>query len=466
MSWLERFVPPTGWTRRVDIRLGLTLAGIYAPLVAVVLFALYAFAASELLELAEREVNERLSQLQTALQETDPSHRAIELDLLREQLARDAGGFVVRNAAGEIVASGGTSVPEEQGTLQPAALLRAIRTTRDDSLKAQIHVSPEATLEIHLGSDGFVQERDEIQRGFWITLFLGIALVAAASVPATRRALAPLRRATHTAEAMDVSRLNSRLPSRGTNDDVDRHSAAVNWLLDRIESGFARIQSFSQDVAHELRTPVNRILNITEIALLEPTGSNHERGELQSIRDSAEQMARIVDNLLLLARGDEGRLAAKNEPVEIAKLCDTLREMYEPACEELGIDLEVAVEHARVLGDPALLLRTLANLVDNAMAHTPPGGSIRLTAALERCPRGWVEIETTDTGPGIPAVDRERIFDRFVRLQTARRQDGGVGLGLAIARALARAHGGDVELRDTAGPGACFVIRLPIADCA
>lgn len=462
MSWIERIGQRTDWTRRVDIRLGLTLAGIYGPLVAAVLFALYAFAAAELLELAEREVDERVSQLEAALQAPAPDHRAIQLELLGEQLDRDAGGFVVRNEAGQIVLSGGRSVPAERGAQSGMALLRAVRTTREDYLRGRRRISPDATLDVFLGSAGFVQERDEIQRGFWITLAVGIVLVAAVSIPATRRALSPLRRATRTAEAMDVTQLDGRLPSRGTHDDIDRHSEVVNRLLDRIESGFARIQSFSQDVAHELRTPVNHILNVTEIALLEPGGSDLGRGELQSIRDSAEQMAWIVDNLLLLARSEDGRLAIRRERVEIPDLCDRLCEMYEPACTELGIGLEVSADKGTVVGDPALLLRMVANLVDNAMAHTPPGGSIRLTTSLDDRSGQWVEIDVADTGGGIPPADRERIFHRFVRLQDSRGERR-VGLGLAITRSLARAHGGDARVRETNGPGSCFVVRIPAA---
>lgn len=462
MSWIDRVRRRSDGLERIDVRLGLTLAGLYGPLVAVVLFALYAFAATELLELAELEVSEHLAQLEIALQDPSSSRSAIELALLTEQLKGDWGGYIVRDAAGRIVSSGGLAVRPDDIHPQAEGLLRAIRTRGDDYVTRHKALSEDRTIEVFVSSARFVKERDEIQRGFWITLALGIVLVVVVSIPATSRALLPLRRATRTAEAIDVGRLDGRLPHRGTDDDVDRHSVAINRLLDRIESGFTRIESFSHDVAHELRTPVNRLLNLTEIALLEPDRPALERPELQSIRDSAEQMARIVDNLLLLARSEEGRLSTRREKVHIDELCETLREMYEPACEEMGLTLEVSADRAAVLGDPALLMRTLANLLDNAMAHTPAGGSIRLETSCADCDRGWLALEVRDTGPGVPPADRERVFDRFVRAKGPRGEDG-LGLGLAIARALARAHGGDVEIRESPGPGSSFVVTLPVA---
>jgi len=342
-------------------------------------------------------------------------------------------------------------------------LFDAVWISRSDFLRGSRRLADGGTLDIHIGSAGFVEERDEILYGFWIALALGVVLVGAVTVPATHRALAPLRRATWIAEAIGPEELGRRLPDRGAGDDVDRHSEAVNRLLDRIEAGFTRIRTFSQDVAHELRTPVNRILNVSEVALLGPDAARSDRSELQSIHDSAGHMARIIENLLLLARSDDGRLELPGESIDIPTLCRTLREIYTPVCEDRGIAFEFSPGRERtVIGDSALLLRAIANLIDNALGQTPRGGCIRITAGDDEAAPGWLQIEVSDTGPGIRPEDRERIFDRFVSLRDAR-HDSGTGLGLAITRALARAHGGDAVLGMSNGAGSCFVIRLPVA---
>jgi signal transduction histidine kinase len=443
----------------VDVRLAATLVAIFTPLVAVVLFCLYAFAADELLELVQMELQERLAQLEAALQQPDTSRRAVELSILGEQLARDSGGFTVRDAAGRPLASGG-SAPEvddpERADLAPTAT----SITRADSLRAWRRLTSGETLEVTIGSASFIQERDEILEGFWISLALGIALVAVASVPATRRALRPLRRATRMASTIDLKRLDARLPSRGTSDDVDRHADAVNQLLDRIEVGFERNRRFSQDVAHELRTPVNRVVNVVEVALLEASHSERDRAALASIRDSAGAMARLIDGLLLLALSEGERLAVDFARVEIRDLFRILEEMYEPACEELGLKLEVRPLAGAVRGDMALLLRAVGNLIDNAMTHTPTGGVIQLRASVDTKKASDLLIEVIDTGPGIPDAERDKIFERFVRLDEARGA-GGFGLGLAITRTLVRLHEGDVNLLGTEPGGARFVVRLP-----
>jgi len=442
----------------VDIRLGLTLAGIFAPLVALVLLSLYAFAADELLELAQPALDERLARLESVLHVPDATRRATELALLGDELARDSGGFTVRNAAGKITLHGGGRLPDEAAQ-PPRGPLVAIRIRAADDLQSRRLLSSGEELRVFISSEGFVRERDDIQRGFWASLALGIVLVAAASIPATRRALAPLRRATRAAQGMDAARLGARLPSRGTQDDVDQHAEAVNGLLDRIEVGLRRIEAFSQDVAHELRTPINRILNATEISLLEAGQEGADGAALLSIRDSAEQMARMVEGLLLLARSEEGHLRLRRERVAVGELCQVLEEMYRPACEERGLCLEIGPLAGVVQADKALLLRALGNLVDNAMAHTPEGGRIRLEARPEDPWGGWVSIDVSDTGPGIPASDRERIFDRFVSLGATCGATG-AGLGLAITRTLIRAHGGEVELQTKDGTGAHFRVHL------
>jgi two-component system, OmpR family, heavy metal sensor histidine kinase CusS len=460
MWWTERVAH---WHRRVDVRLGSTLAMIFAPLVAVVLFALYCFVADEMLELATAELDERLTQLEAAMRDPDAAQRDARLELLTEQLRVDSGGYLARGKTGRVLARSPGFVAAEGDPARRQELFAAIRLTDADLLRAARSLPTGVRLEVSIAAGRFVRERSEIAHGFWASLALGVGLVMLASLPATRRALRPLRRATRAVEAVDVERLDARLPHRDTRDDVDRHADAVNRLFDRLELGFDRIQSFSHDVAHELRTPVNRILNVAEIALLEAGASNGHGAELETIRSSAEHVARLIDGLLLLARSEQGCLSLELVHIDVAELCRTLAEMYEPACDDLGIRLELGAIDGAVIADSSLLLRAVGNLIDNALAHTPPGGVLRLSAHRAAGADSPVVLEVWDSGRGIPQADRQRIFGRFVRLDAARGADGS-GLGLAIARTVMRAQGGDVELVDSGGLGARFAVRIPAAD--
>lgn len=465
------------WWHRVDVRLGLMLALVFSPLIALVLATLYAFSASELLELAQLEVDERLVQLESALAEPDDALRDAQLVLLGQQLARDDGGYLALGADDAVLFSGGASISRAGDGGAASRWLGALRVGSSDSIRGERQLASGGSLLVEISGQDFVRERDEIQRGFWISLALGIVLAAVGAVPATRYALEPLRRATVAARDVDPSRLARRLPVRGTRDDVDLHAEAVNRSLDRLEEGFERIRRFSQDVAHELRTPVNRILNVTEIALLDPAIGDRASRDLESIHENVDHLARTIDGLLLLARSEEGSLRPVQQRVDLGGLCRTLADLYRPACEEKGLRLEVDADApGEVLGDPTLLVRAIGNLIDNAIRYTPSGGRVRLEATPSADAEGsWVEIGIADSGPGVAVEDRRRIFERFVRIDgrpasgdpaTEDSQRGGVGLGLAIARGLVRAHHGDLDVRKAAEGGARFVVRLPRARSA
>ena len=458
------------WLRRVDVRVGMNLAILFAPLVAVVLFVLYLFVADEFLELATFELDERLRQLESVWDESDAGLRNAKLALLGEQLALDDGGFRIADAGGRVLLAGGSPPRRTLRADTGHDFLRSIRLRADDERRAERTRASGESLEVFVSSSQFVRERDEILHGFWISLALGIGLVALVAIPATRQALSPLRSATRVTESIDADVRGARLPTRGTLDDVDRHAGGVNRLLDQIEIRSARLRSFSQDVAHELRTPIHRILNTTELGLLDREVGAAARAELESIRSAADQMAKLVDGLFLLARGEEDKLALRRVPTDLAELCRALAEIYGPACEEAFVRLELDCRSVIVSADPSLLMRAVGNLIENALSHTPPHGRIQLmTRSVDDRLRA-VELEVADSGPGIPREERERIFERFTRLPGSERPEG-LGLGLPITRAIVRAHGGEIRMAEDGVEvskaradlrGARFIVKLPI----
>jgi len=238
-----------------------------------------------------------------------------------------------------------------------------------------------------------------------------------------------------------------RLPVPDARDEVQRLAVTLNDMLDRIEAGRRRQRAFVADAAHELRSPLTSLR--TQIEIAQHLG---EPAEAADLLPDVQRLSRLVDDLLVLARADEGDPGLRRtERVELAALARELAGRYE----------RVAVVPSgphETLGDPVALDRVLGNLVDNAVRHTRTGVTVRVARDGPD-----VLVTVTDDGPGIPAADRERVFDRFTRLDDARDRDGGgTGLGLAIVHDLVRLHGGTVRLAD-ADPGLRAEVRLPAA---
>jgi two-component system heavy metal sensor histidine kinase CusS len=219
------------------------------------------------------------------------------------------------------------------------------------------------------------------------------------------------------------------------------------------------MRGFSADAAHELRTPINRILTVSDVAALDESDPEHWQRALTRVRESAEEMRSLVDSLLLLARGEEGRLRLQRSRFPLPEFLAQLADLYRPLAEEKRVELQLQLEGAPadLWADRDLLGRALANLLENAIRHAPPGGVVRLE---ERGSPAGPVVTVSDSGPGVPPEDREWIFERFTQ-RDGSRASGGSGLGLPIARMIARLHGGDVTAHDSPLGGAGFSVRLP-----
>ncbi|HEX5065807.1 MAG TPA: HAMP domain-containing sensor histidine kinase, partial [Myxococcota bacterium] len=215
-------------------------------------------------------------------------------------------------------------------------------------------------------------------------------------------------------------------------------------------------RAFSSDAAHELRTPLNRIANVAEVALDSGDGDEQESA-LETIRATTEELSQMVQSLLLLAELGDRRMALPWPTLDVDEWIARSVEMYAPSFEEQGVTLAAKSDAGRIEGDRTLLDRILVNLFDNALGCVPRGGRVEVLA--QRSP-GGVVVQVDDSGPGIPEAERERIFERFERGSTAGRASH--GLGLAIARAVARLHGGELVAESSPLGGARFVLRLPV----
>ncbi|WP_164836163.1 HAMP domain-containing sensor histidine kinase [Actinacidiphila soli] len=262
------------------------------------------------------------------------------------------------------------------------------------------------------------------------------------------------------AEAAEItgSDLHRRIPEPVGQDEIGRLARTLNSMLGRLESSAARQRRFVADASHELRTPLTSIRTSLEVGLAHPDRAPWPELAERAVTETS-RLQHLVDALLLLARYDDSALLNRREHLDLAALA---REVVAavPSDVPVEVQLDAAVHMA---GDPGQLNRLVRNLLDNAVRHARTKVSVTVTTDGPHT----ALIEVADDGPGIPTADHERVFDRFVRLQSARtRHHGdatGTGLGLSIARDITTAHGGSITLADTpGGPGARFVVRLPI----
>jgi signal transduction histidine kinase len=316
-----------------------------------------------------------------------------------------------------------------------------------------------------------------------------LVLAALAGLFLANRALRPVDRITRVAQeigdgdlrrrvAPQISERSGRGPSG--RDEIGRLALTFDAMLSRLEHADGRRRQLTADAAHELATPVATIMTGAEIALRRRRTPDEYRDALHHVVEESQHLARLVDDLLFLARADAGRLHIMHELVEIDEVCRQVVAAMEPLARKRDISLELAlpVHSTLVQGDEMRLGQVIRNLLDNGVRYTPSGGTVRLS--VERGPRetgvtGEIAIHVEDSGPGIPVAERERVFERFHRVVDVMRapdtdsdRTTGSGLGLAICKAIVAAHGGWIRVEDTDGSraikfstGAHVAIGLP-----
>ena len=303
---------------------------------------------------------------------------------------------------------------------------------------------------------------DTLVRTFLIVIPLTILLAGLGGYLLARRSLSPVVAMSAQASRIGAENLDLRLSVRNPNDELGHLARSFNELLDRLSASFDRQKRFVADASHELRTPVAILCGESEVALAKPErGEQEYRETLRILSDESKRLKRVVEDLFTLARADAGQYPLSYSDfyleelaAECAKNVRTLA-----AAKQITLTCEAADE-APIRGDEALLRRMLLNLLDNAIKYTPAGGSVAVHCAEQN---GNYLLSVRDSGPGIPADLRSRIFERFFRVDKARsrEQDGGAGLGLSIGAWIAAAHGGQLELTNSTSEGSTFTAALP-----
>jgi len=311
----------------------------------------------------------------------------------------------------------------------------------------------------------FTLEKDLIasyRRKLWMVLAIGLLLSVQAGFLIARRGMRPVEEIATTLRQIGSSTLDARVKTAGLPSELFSLACTFNQTLDRLEDAFARIARFSSDIAHELRTPIATLRADCEVALSRARSLAEYREVVEASLEEYLRLSTMIDRLLFLARAENPATQIHRESVDVRKELETVREFYEAAASDAHIELDIVVPHDLTGAvDRTLLQRALSNLIENSLAHTKPGGHIRLEASRSN---GSLEISVTDDGCGIPAEHMSRVFDRFHRVDVARSQEsGGAGLGLAIVKSVASLHGGQAGIDSHLGEGTRVTLQLPVA---
>lgn len=293
---------------------------------------------------------------------------------------------------------------------------------------------------------------------FGITLIFGVV----GGLMLGRRVSSRLGEINHESEAILAGDLDRRMPVGSAGDEFDELASNLNRMLDRIQGLMDGMRSVSDEIAHDLRSPISRLKSRIEVALMREDDSEGHREALEETVREADRILAIFNSLLAITLAESGAARDRFRAVDLTDLADDVAETYEPLAAELGLTLvrgEDAARPALVHGDPHLLAQMLANLLDNATKYVPRDGRVEVRIDPPQGePDGW-RLVVADNGPGVSDEFRQRAFERFSRADESRSAPGS-GLGLSLVRAVAHLHGGEVLLEDAA-PGLRVTVELP-----
>ena len=462
------------WWRRRSLRVRLTLW--FATTAVVILFAFGTLLWLVLQRRLGAEIDRQLR---------------IDFDLVAYQLERDADGAVHWNLRGshgddgelraatwfEVWSESGTPLlrrwpieEEKIGTGLPAPegkTLRFYSTELEEDLHVRIMERPS-----RIGQEPVVVRvvRAEAESRRTLaeiaTLFLAgvpfvVGLSAVGGYFIARRSLLPIRAMAERAREITADSLGERLPVPNPDDELGELATVFNDTLNRLENSFAELKRFTADASHELRTPLTALRTVGEVGLRPGDDSAVLRETIGSMLEEAHRLGDLVDGLLLLARADNRGVKVHRENLAVSDLLGEVRESLQILADEKRQRLEVGGQPGiNVYADRLLLRQAIFNLVHNAIRHSPPETAIVLRVQRTS---GSVVIECADEGPGIAPEHRAKIFERFYRVDNARsRDEGGAGLGLAIAKWSVEIQGGNISIENSGSAGSVFRITLPV----
>lgn len=465
-----------GASRTLASRLTIAYSLVGLSLVILATASLYVVLRTELDRSSELFLADKLHVLRSILRERPGDEDALREEIELESAARRYQHFYIRllRPQGEAV----LTTPGMDKQLDLAELTRRTqyRQGRPISMAGyggkpfRVASAPAAEDQFN-AADGTIQlaiddsQEEALLRRyrlwFWIILLGTSLLFPLSGYRIARHGIQPVEDIAETARRITSMNLRERIQAEGYPSELASLAGTFNEMLDRLEESFDRVSRFSADIAHDLRTPVNNIRGEAEVALSRARTTDEYREVLESSLEEAVRLSDLIGDLLFLTRAERPLEHLNLQTVDVGDLLSSVRDYYEATASDGGITLAIAAGAQAIVAslDRALMLRAVSNLVFNAIAHTPQGGSVTLVACGTNAE---VRIEVSDTGAGIPADALPRVFDRFFRVDPSRsRNSGSTGLGLAIVQSIMALHGGSAEITSQLGRGTCVKLRMP-----
>ena len=461
---------PGRFQNSLSFRLTLWYAGIFAVSSMVAFFLFYALITSVIRERTDQELLNQAGQFSTVLRERGIG--AIEnFALLEAQAAGERKIFlrllyptgeafsssnmaywkdiaIRKTAIGQLI--GGTSQVWET----------VILTARRDQVRIlYTMIGPGVILQIGQSMENYARIIDAFQGLFLTTMALLVGLAAGGGWFMARRAVSGVEAITRTARSISGGSLEKRVPVKDRDDEIDQLAITFNQMLDRIETLVTEIRQMGDNIAHDLKSPLTRIRGNAEITLTTEESLSGYQAMAAGTIEACDRLLDMINTMLMISKTEAGVDRPIREEIDLACLvrdaCNLFRTMAEDNNLTLNCDIP---EHCIITGDIRAIQRMLANLIDNAIKYTASGGTVRVV--IPECSENNTVITVTDTGCGISEADLSHIFERFYRCDPSRTQ-AGTGLGLSLARAIARAHGGDITVESRPGYGSAFTVSLP-----
>ncbi len=454
-------------------RLTLWYAAVFAVFSAVAFFMFYLFITSVIRERIDEDLSNQAGEFATLLRV-----RGLEavkrVAVLEAQAAGEKRYFVrLLRLNGEVFSSSNMSYWQNIG-IHREAISRLARgenqvfktvtlPNRIDNIRMLYRqIGRGVFLQIGHSMEPYTRFYQAFRTIFIVTMGLLVLISALIGWFMAKRAMAGLAVITKTARRIANGALDQRVPVKNAGDEIDQMATMFNHMLDRIQTLLTGIRNMGDNIAHDLRGPITRIRGLAEVTMTTKQENDAFEQMAANTIEECDRLLDMINTMLLISQSEAGIMAMEKNPVDMTRLAMDACDLFQPAAEDrqLTINGQVPDTPVLVLGDVRLLQRMLANLLDNAIKYTPAGGLIQvgLTHANKK---GQIQLMVQDNGTGIATEDMPYIFDRFYRSDTSRSQAGN-GLGLSLAKAVAKLHKGDITVHSKPGQGSTFTVILPM----
>lgn len=415
----------------------------------------------------DRTLADKVNLMQALICARSPSDSAIQQEVTESWQVRQQTIVFIR-----AIAADGRTIAEspEMGTVLPAALFPPPVNEPAHGMNVETSSQSYRLMAVGSAAQGIIQaaldrtqEQEMIadyEESLWAVLGAAFFACTLAGYGIAWRGLRPIREISATAANIRATNLAERITLTGLPGELHQFAGAFNQMLDRLEGAFERLSRFSADLAHELRTPVNNLRGELDVALEKPRTPEEYVELIGSSLEECARLSRIIDSLLFLARAEHPQMQIDRETFNVGEEIGNIHDFFEPMAYESGVQIHTDVNGCASANlNRPLFQRAVGNLVSNALAHTPSGGSIAIRAASDD---RFLSIEVADTGSGIPPDDLPHVFERFFRADRSRTPaNGGVGLGLAIVKSIVELHRGSVDVTSEIGRGTRVRLQFP-----